>query len=210
MQFSVLYYFTVRIDLNTDTMTGMISKSERIGDPWSDKIFPNTELNRPISDVKYRQLKGIVQRESAGVESCISWKVFLWHWTADIYIFLFKEKLLCKLQKMVSAALPKICGLSNSMGCQLQITVSGKPIQIHKWSSFCISRWKPVLWFVTEIGFPSHYLLIAEIGVPLLIHLNCSGRLIPAIGTIAASLFPLSAGWLTAISYLQRTPHWIG
>jgi hypothetical protein len=29
-------------------------------------------------------------------------------------------------------------------------------------------------------------------------------RLIPAVDTIAASLFPLSAGWLTAISYLQR------
>jgi hypothetical protein len=25
----------------------------------------------------------------------------------------------------------------------------------------------------------------------------------------AASLFPLSAGWLTTISYLQRTPHLI-
>ncbi len=53
----------------------------------------------------------------------------------------------------------------------------------------------------------SHYLLIAEIGVPLLICFNRSGRLIPAIETIAASLFTQPAGWLTAISYLLRMPH---
>jgi hypothetical protein len=39
------------------------------------------------------------------------------------------------------------------------------------------------------------------------IHLNCSGKLIPAIYTIVASLFPLSDDWLSAITYLQREPH---
>jgi hypothetical protein len=37
--------------------------------------------------------------------------------------------------------------------------------------------------------------------------LNCSGTLILAIDTIAASLFPLSDDRLSAISYLQREPH---
>jgi hypothetical protein len=32
-------------------------------------------------------------------------------------------------------------------------------------------------------------------------------ELIPAIYTIATSLFPLSDDWLSAISYLQREPH---
>jgi hypothetical protein len=40
--------------------------------------------------------------------------------------------------------------------------------------------------------------------MPLQICLNCSGRLIPAMDTIAESLFPLSDDWLSAISYLQR------
>jgi hypothetical protein len=40
------------------------------------------------------------------------------------------------------------------MGCLLQRTDNGKPIQIHNWSSSLISRWKPVLWFVAAIGFP--------------------------------------------------------
>jgi hypothetical protein len=43
--------------------------------------------------------------------------------------------------------------------------------------------------------------------MPLRIPLNGSGKLIPAIGTIAASLFPLTDDWLSAISYLQREPH---
>jgi hypothetical protein len=60
-------------------------------------------------------LKGIVQQESTGVESCISQKVFLSHCPADI-LFLFKENLLFKLPKIASAAQAKICGLSNSMG----------------------------------------------------------------------------------------------
>jgi hypothetical protein len=42
---------------------------------------------------------------------------------------------------------------------------------------------------------------MAEIGMPLRICLNCSGRLIPAIYTIAASAFSLSDDWLSAISY---------
>jgi hypothetical protein len=37
--------------------------------------------------------------------------------------------------------------------------------------------------------------------------LNGSGKLIPPIGTMAASLFPLTDDWLSAISYLQREPH---
>jgi hypothetical protein len=41
-------------------------------------------------------------------------------------------------------------------------------------------------------------------------HLNCSRRLIPAIGTKAESLFPLSDYWFSTISYLQRaTAPWI-
>jgi hypothetical protein len=48
---------------------------------------------------------------------------------------------------------------------------------------------------------------MAEIGTPLLIRLACSRRLIPAIGSITARLFPLSADWLPAISYLQQVPH---
>ncbi len=62
--------------------------------------------------------------------------------------------------------------------------------------------------------------LLPAIGFPLLADsgnwdtatnfLTCSEKLIPAIGSIAASLFPLSADWLPAISYLQRTPHWSG
>jgi hypothetical protein len=47
---------------------------------------------------------------------------------------------------------------------------------------------------------------MAEISLPLRNRLNCSGKLIPAIDTIAASLLPLSDDWLTAISYLQREP----
>jgi hypothetical protein len=43
--------------------------------------------------------------------------------------------------------------------------------------------------------------------MPLRIPLNGSGKLIPTIGTIAASLFPLTDDWLSAISYLQRKPH---
>ncbi len=43
--------------------------------------------------------------------------------------------------------------------------------------------------------------------MPLRIRLICSGKLIPAIDKIAASLFPLSDYWLSAISYLQREPH---
>jgi hypothetical protein len=46
-----------------------------------------------------------------------------------------------------------------------------------------------------------------EIGMPLQIPLNGSGKLIPAIGTIEASLFPLTDDWLSAISYLQWELH---
>ncbi len=42
----------------------------------------------------------------------------------------------------------------------------------------------------------SCYLLIVEIGTLLRIRLTCSGRPIPGVGSIAASLFPLSADWL--------------
>jgi hypothetical protein len=42
----------------------------------------------------------------------------------------------------------------------------------------------------------------AEIGMPLQICLNCSGRLFPAIDTIAATKFLLSDNWLSAISYI--------
>ncbi len=42
--------------------------------------------------------------------------------------------------------------------------------------------------------------------MPVRIHLICSSKLIPAIDNIAASLFPLSDDWLSAISHLQREP----
>jgi hypothetical protein len=48
---------------------------------------------------------------------------------------------------------------------------------------------------------------LADIGIRLLICLNCSGRLIPAIGTKAASPFLLSANLLPIISYLQQVPY---
>jgi hypothetical protein len=41
----------------------------------------------------------------------------------------------------------------------------------------------------------------------LLIPFKGSRKLIPAIGTIAASLFPLTDDWLSAVSYLQQEPH---
>jgi hypothetical protein len=42
----------------------------------------------------------------------------------------------------------------------------------------------------------SSYWLIAEIGVPLPISLNCSRRFIPSMDAFAANLCPLSADWL--------------
>jgi hypothetical protein len=44
------------------------------------------------------------------------------------FIFTFKGNMLFKLQKTVSVAEAKICGLSISIGRLLQITDSGKPI----------------------------------------------------------------------------------
>jgi hypothetical protein len=52
--------------------------------------------------------------------------------------------------------------------------------------------------------------LIAEIVTSLLIRLNCSLRLIPAIGSIEASLFLLAANSLPAFCTLQQAPHWQG
>jgi hypothetical protein len=70
------------------------------------------------------KLKGTVQRKLTGVESDINQKVFL--------SFLnFKGTCSLNSKKPVSAAKAKVCGLSNSMGRRLQITDSGKPIQIH-------------------------------------------------------------------------------
>ncbi len=71
--------------------------------------------------------KGTVQRKLAGVESDINWKVFLWHWTADISSLNFKGTCSLSIKKLVSAAKAKIGGLYNSMGRALQITNSGKP-----------------------------------------------------------------------------------
>jgi hypothetical protein len=56
---------------------------------------------------------------------------------------------------------------------------------------------------VATIGFS-----LAEIGTLLLIHLTCGGRLIPAIGSIAASLFQLFAAgaplkWISHIFWLK-------
>jgi hypothetical protein len=46
--------------------------------------------------------------------------------------------------------------------------------------------------------------MVAEIGMLIRIRWNNSGRLIPTIDTIAASLFPLSDDSLSTISYLQK------
>jgi hypothetical protein len=48
---------------------------------------------------------------------------------------------------------------------------------------------------------------VAEIGILLLIHLNFSVSPISAFGSITASIFPLSADWLSAISFLHRAPN---
>jgi hypothetical protein len=45
--------------------------------------------------------------------------------------------------------------------------------------------------------------LMAESGMQRQIRLKCSIRLVPAIDTIAASLFLLVDNWLSTISYLQ-------
>jgi hypothetical protein len=58
-----------------------------------------------------------------------------------------------------------------------------------RWLMSHIVQWKPVLYFVAAIGFS--LLADMEIAIPLLIRLNCSGRLIPAVGSTAASLFSL-------------------
>jgi hypothetical protein len=57
--------------------------------------------------------------------------------------------------------------------------------------------------------FSSNRPLLTDIGNlhAARIYLNCSGRLIPAIATITASLFPLSDDWLSGISYLQWEHH---
>ncbi len=60
--------------------------------------------------------KGTVQRKLTGDESDINWKVFLLHWTADIYFLNFKGTYSLNSKKLVSAAKAKLCGLSNSMG----------------------------------------------------------------------------------------------
>jgi hypothetical protein len=91
--------------------------------------------------------------------------------------------------------------LMNIHGLTLQRTDSGK--SIHSWLIIFPH-------FLLETGF----VFVAVIGFLLLTEirnwqtaransLNCGGRLIPAIGTIAASLFLLSADWLPALSYLQ-------
>ncbi len=74
-----------------------------------------------------KRLKGIVQRKLTGVESDINQKVFLSHWTADIYFLNFKGTCFLNSKKPDSVAKAKICGLSNSIGRPLQITDSGEP-----------------------------------------------------------------------------------
>jgi hypothetical protein len=53
---------------------------------------------------------------------------------------------------------------------------------------------------LTPFSAGNRFWLIAENSISLLILLNCTRRLIPVIGSKAASLFPLSAAWLPAIS----------
>jgi hypothetical protein len=56
---------------------------------------------------------------------------------------------------------------------------------------------------ITALGFP----LLADSGNRhTATNLTCSGRPILAIGSIAASLFPLSADWLCAISHCSGRP----
>jgi hypothetical protein len=52
------------------------------------------------------------------------------------------------------------CGLSITVGLSLQISYARKPIHIHGWLFYCMSRWKLVALFVAEIGF----LLLADNG----------------------------------------------
>ncbi len=52
------------------------------------------------------------------------------------------------------------CGISKSIGLPLQITDSGKPIQIYSWLFSRISRWKLILWILAAIGCP----LLADSG----------------------------------------------
>jgi hypothetical protein len=49
---------------------------------------------------------------------------------------------------------------------------------------------------IVLITIVKDYNMLAEIGILLLIRLHCSKRLIPAIGSIVASVFSLSAGCL--------------
>jgi hypothetical protein len=161
-------------------------------------------------------LKGTVQQKLTGVESDINRKVFLSHWTADISFLNFQGACSLNSKKTVSAAKAKICGLSNSMGRPLQITDSGKPIQIHSWSFSRISRWKPILWFIAAIG--SRYWLIVEIGVPLIIcfilqreaysrYRHNSGKPISAVSWLAYRYLLFAAGaplnWISRIFWLK-------
>ncbi len=94
--------------------------------------------------------------------------------------------------------------LMNIHGLTLQRTDSGKSI----YSLLIIFPH-----FLLETGFVfvavKGFLLLTEIRNWQTARANsfkCGGRLIPAIGTIAASLFLLSADWLPALSYLQGGP----
>jgi hypothetical protein len=119
-----------------------------------------------------------------------------WH-----FLLKFKENLLFKLQETCFSGLSQILWL----------------IIIH---------WAPVAFTLMADNFPTssagkwfcnlqrqwacRYWLIEKIDIPLLFHLNCSRRLIPAICSVAESLFLVSADWLSAFIYLQRVPHWNG
>ncbi len=122
----ISYSFTTRPDLN---------RKCRENDRYSPKNLRIHTLSRILLIVYFRknELKGTVQRKLTGVESDINQKVFLSHWTADIYFLNFKGTCSLNSKKPVSVAKAKICGLSNSMGRPQQITDSGKPIQIHSW-----------------------------------------------------------------------------
>ncbi len=87
------------------------------------------------------RIKGTVQRKLTGVVSYINQEIFQSYWTADILFLKLKETYSLNRKKRFQQLKPKY------------VTVSGKPIQIHKWKISHTSRWKPVLWFVAAIDF---------------------------------------------------------
>ncbi len=56
-----------------------------------------------------------------------------------------------------------------------------------------------LFWFVRVVNLS----LLTEIGIPILVCLHCSRRVIPTFDKIMASLFLISDAWLLTVGYLQ-------